>query len=405
MGYGTVEEGRKQPSGVRNTRVLIIVAALGIVALTCVVTVGLQRAGGRYSLLGEVAVPAGDFTSSADERAYSAYFTQLDASEAKSHQKQEAADSKHQPDTVAQKPRSADAARSDLDSFFDSLSAAKKRLDKGLSSMQAVKNLDDIFPTHEAKDKAKQLAQDHKDAQAAISASKAQADLDGYFDAMGAGLHKKKQIGITREQAAKDVVSMFPSSSAKRAHSKPAAKSAMSAAKAQADLDGYFREMQPETKKHLTHSSATKSTQSDSETHHKWSNQSPEVQDYIAKKRVTIEHNGGFTDVAANGQVVKTSERWSSANARKELDGYFGGDMNKRLQAHHAEHSAKIASHGHSASMNSFIDHHPDFQKQLDMVGVCARLFTQSKPHHSDKRCLPSAYFVPIFVTRACIFD
>ncbi len=268
--YGSLESGIPLTAPRNIRRALVIVAALSAVALGCILVVGSQRQQEWSVLAQRVALPPHDFTASKDKHAYDSYFSQLN----QKAQKQEAAFKNGEEQSTY---KSTDAARNDIDSFFDNLPVGKKA-GSGLSAKQAEKQLDDIFPTHERKVAQLERQQDHKAQKLAMSADSAQDDLDSYFDSLP-----------TEKRSA-----------------------------------------------------------------HKFSDQSDETRSYIEAKRAAMNKGESFTEVTGDGKVVKTSEKWSSEEARKQLDDIFGGDVQPAR-----------SSHSH---LNKYEEEHPEFQKQLEMV-------------------------------------
>jgi hypothetical protein len=261
------------PSQVRKA--LIFVAALSAVALGCILVISNTERDGWSSLEQRVAVPPHDFTAFKDKHAYDAYFSKLDE-----QAKEQEATEKSGDDHTSY--RSADAARNDIDSFFDNLAVNKKQ-HLGLTASEANKQLDDIFPTHEKKLAQKEQEQDKKEQQLALSANQAQDDLDSYFDSLPSKKHEA----------------------------------------------------------------------------HKESNESDQTKKYIEAKRAAMDKNGGsFTTFDEHGKIVKTAQKWSSEEARKQLDDIFG-TVQPRQQP---------------ASLNKYEQKHPGFEKQLEMVSQFSAL-------------------------------
>jgi hypothetical protein len=296
--YGSLESGvpLTAPSNIR--RALVIVAALSAVTLGCILLIGTQRH--EWSALEQrVVLPPNDFTASKDMKAYDSYFSQL-------NQKAKEQEAAFKSGETKATYKSTNAARNEIDSFFDNLPVGKKAK-SGLSAKQAEAQLDDIFPTHE-----KKVAQ--REHEQGLSAKQAEAQLNDIFPT-----HEQKVAQIEREQDQK------------------AQKLAMSADKAQDDLDSYFDSLP--TVKH---------------TAHKVSDESDSTRSYIEAKRAAMEKGGSFTEVTKDGQVIKTADKWSGAEARKQLDDMFGGEVHQRRNNH--------------AQLNSYEQEHPGFQKQLEMV-------------------------------------
>lgn len=329
-----LEEGVGRRKGSRMTlRIAGAVGLLcvGVVALG--VTVGRGRAGSAASEL-LVAKPAHDFTASRDKSSYNAYFSQLSSSESQKHAKYLARDaaartsaaaamadlgsyfhkvedsisgemkkdakkvvvsslssvspaakeevkgkgkSEGVPPEVAAEAgvaasvyKSADAARSDIDSFFDSMPTGKKV--KHLTAADADKELMGMFGD-DGHDHSAHHATDKQ-----VSAAKAQDDLDSYFDSMPTTSKRARASSPKVETGDLGLDADEPSSS------------------------------------HSAH----------------WSSQSSEVRKYIDGKRNAMKKGGAFSAVTMDGSVVKQSKIWSSDNARKEMDGYWsamgGGD-------------------------------------------------------------------------------
>jgi len=318
--YGSLEEGqaRYESKGRMTASTRRVAGALGLLCVVAVVGLTAMGAGSggdssaaRSELL-RVAKPANDFTASSDKAAYNAYFSQLTAKEESKHVKdlerdarasgsaaaatanigsyflhiaQAIAGEKHAsksklaklagaktteagpPAEVAKEAgpvaaevyKSADAARDDLDSFFDSMPTGKKA--SHLTAAEADKQLMDIFPST-GKDAAPKRT----------SARQAQSDLDSYFDSMPTHMRRKERATPSAE-VDQDI-----------------------------GLDG---DAEP--------ANGGK----------RWSSQSSKVRDYIEGKRKAIEKGGGFTQVTNDGSVVKQSKVWSSDNARKAMDGYW----------------------------------------------------------------------------------